>query len=73
MATTSTQERRVLGRPHRRTDAGRIRLGQRDNDGLLLCAEHGGAPYTGNAAQKRPQPHAPEATSWSSSGRVRMV
>ncbi len=30
---------------HRRADAGTVRLGQRDIDGLILCAEHGGAPY----------------------------
>jgi hypothetical protein len=29
----------------RRADAGTVRLGQRDIDGLVLCAEHGGAPY----------------------------
>ena len=29
----------------RRADAGTVRLGQRDIDGLILCAEHGGAPY----------------------------
>jgi hypothetical protein len=30
--------------PHR-SDAGTVRLGQRDIDGLILCAEHFGAPY----------------------------
>jgi len=29
----------------RRSDAGRLRLQQRDLDGLLLCAEHYAAPY----------------------------
>jgi hypothetical protein len=28
-----------------RSDAGVMRLGQRDIDGLILCAEHFGAPY----------------------------
>ncbi len=31
--------------PARRADEGRVRLTQRDIDGLMLCAEHGGAPY----------------------------
>ncbi len=43
--STSTRARPVPVRPHRRADAGTIRLGQRDIDGLLLCAEHGGAPF----------------------------
>ena len=30
---------------HRRADAGTVQLQQRDIDGLVLCAEHGGAPY----------------------------
>ncbi len=29
----------------RRADHGAVRLGQRDIDGLILCAEHYGAPY----------------------------
>ena len=29
----------------RRADAGTVRLGQRDIDGLVLCGEHAGAPY----------------------------
>jgi hypothetical protein len=29
----------------RRADAGTVRLGQRDIDGLVLCAEHAGAQY----------------------------
>jgi hypothetical protein len=32
-------------RPGRRSDAGALRLTQRDIDGLLLCGEHYGAPY----------------------------
>ena len=43
MTTTSERTRRVPAR--HRADAGRIRLTQRDIDGLVLCAEHGGAPY----------------------------
>ncbi len=39
MTATATQHRPA------RADAGTIRLGQRDIDGLILCAEHGGAPY----------------------------
>ncbi len=31
--------------PPRRADYGAVRLGQRDIDGLILCAEHFGAPY----------------------------
>jgi hypothetical protein len=47
MTTTmmSTPGRRAPARPHRRAGAGTIRLTQRDIDGLVLCAEHGGAPY----------------------------
>ena len=29
----------------RRADYGTVRLGYRDIDGLILCAEHYGAPY----------------------------
>jgi hypothetical protein len=29
----------------RRADAGTVRLGERDITGLVLCAEHYGAPY----------------------------
>jgi hypothetical protein len=43
--TTNPPGRRAPAQPHRRADAGTIRLGQRDIDGLILCAEHGGAPY----------------------------
>ena len=42
MTTTSERTRHS---PARRADAGRVRLTQRDIDGLVLCAEHGGAPY----------------------------
>jgi hypothetical protein len=36
----------VAARPSgRRSDAGRVRLQQRDLDGLLLAAEHYAAPY----------------------------
>src|SRR5579862_5418343 len=31
--------------PPRRSDAGVVRLGRRDIDGLVLCAEQYGAPY----------------------------
>src|SRR5690242_21728645 len=31
--------------PARRADYGTVRLGRRDIDGLILCAEHYGAPY----------------------------
>ena len=29
----------------RRSDAGTVKISQRDITGLVLCAEHGGAPY----------------------------
>jgi hypothetical protein len=29
----------------RRSDYGAVRLGRRDIDGLIMCAEHYGAPY----------------------------
>ena len=41
--------------PHR-SDAGAVRLGQRDIDGLILCAEHFGAPYDLLAAALDAQP-----------------
>jgi hypothetical protein len=41
--------------PHR-SDAGTVRLGQRDIDGLILCAEHFGAPYDLLAAALDAQP-----------------
>jgi hypothetical protein len=40
----------------RRADAGTVRLGQRDIDGLVLCAEHSGAPYDLLAAALAVQP-----------------
>src|SRR5581483_7570392 len=50
--------------PHR-SDAGDVRLRQRDINGLILCAEHFGAPYDllagsrpGGGAQGTPPPDA---------------
>ncbi|MBV9380272.1 MAG: hypothetical protein JOY82_07675 [Streptosporangiaceae bacterium] len=40
----------------RRADAGMVRLSQRDIDGLMLCAEHAGAPYDLLAAALTAQP-----------------
>src|SRR5690242_6046504 len=40
----------------RRSDAGVVRLGQRDIDGLILCAEHYAAPYDLLAAALGAQP-----------------
>jgi hypothetical protein len=40
----------------RRSDAGVVRLGRRDIDGLILCAEHYGAPYDLLAAALGEQP-----------------
>jgi hypothetical protein len=40
----------------RRSDAGTVRLGQRDINGLILCAEHGGAPYDLLAAALAAEP-----------------
>ena len=40
----------------RRADAGEVRIGRRDIDGLLLCAEHYGAPYDLLAAALGAQP-----------------
>src|ERR1035441_4959504 len=40
----------------RRADAGVVRLGQRDIDGLIMCAEHFGAPYDLLAAALGAQP-----------------
>lgn len=45
----------VSGTP-RRADVGTVRLGRRDTDGLLLCAEHYGAPYDLLAAALGAQP-----------------
>jgi hypothetical protein len=52
---TATRDR-PRDRPARRADAGAIRLSQRDIDGLLLCAEHYGAPYDLLAEALRVQP-----------------
>ena len=40
----------------RRADYGEVRLGRRDIDGLILCAEHYGAPYDLLAAALGAQP-----------------
>ncbi len=40
----------------RRSDHGQVRLGHRDIDGLILCAEHYGAPYDLLAAALGAQP-----------------
>ena len=40
----------------RRADVGAVRLGRRDIDGLILCAEHFGAPYDLLAAALGAQP-----------------
>src|SRR5579875_3394886 len=40
----------------RRADAGTVKISQRDIDGLVLCAEHGGAPYDLLAAALAVQP-----------------
>jgi hypothetical protein len=40
----------------RRSDAGTVRLGRRDIDGLILCAEHYGAPSDLLAAALGAQP-----------------
>jgi hypothetical protein len=45
----------AIGTP-RRADYGAVRLGRRDIDGLLLCAEHYGAPYDLLAAALGAQP-----------------
>ena len=43
-------------RAARRADAGTVKISQRDIDGLVLCAEHGGAPYDLLAAALGVQP-----------------
>ena len=40
----------------RRSDAGTVKISQRDITGLVLCAEHGGAPYDLLAAALAVQP-----------------
>jgi hypothetical protein len=47
----------TTARRTRRSDAGTIRLSQRDIDGLLLCAEHYAAPYDLLAAALRADPN----------------
>jgi hypothetical protein len=47
----------------RRSDAGTVRLSRRDITGLVLCAEHAGAPYDLLAAALRAEP-AGCAPSW---------
>jgi len=46
----------VTASRRRRADAGAVRLSQRDIDGLLLCGEHGGAPFDLLAAALRVEP-----------------
>jgi hypothetical protein len=55
MLDTDTGHPRPTGAP-RRADYGAVRLGQRDIDGLILCAEHFGAPYDLLAAALGAQP-----------------
>ena len=53
---TITPPATATSRSARRADAGTVRLSQRDIDGLLLCGEHGGAPYDLLALALRVQP-----------------
>jgi hypothetical protein len=46
----------VAASRRRRADAGALQLSQRDIDGLLLCGEHGGAPFDLLAAALRVEP-----------------
>ena len=46
----------AAGPERRRADAGTVRLTQRDITGLMLCAEHGGAPYYLLATALRAEP-----------------
>jgi len=46
----------AAGPGRRRADAGTVRLTQRDITGLVLCAEHAGAPYDLLAAALRAEP-----------------
>jgi hypothetical protein len=48
--------------PRRRSDAGRVRLQQRDLDGLLLIADHYAAPYDLLAQSRGPRSAWPGAT-----------
>ena len=54
--TTTTITTTTAGRPARRSDAGSIRLTQRDIDGLMLAGEHSGVPADLLAAALRVQP-----------------
>ena len=53
--TGLTAEHRTAGAA-RRADAGTVKISQRDITGLVLCAEHGGAPYDLLAAALAVQP-----------------
>ena len=53
--TALTAEHQQAGAA-RRSDAGSVKISQRDIDGLVLCAEHGGAPYDLLAAALAVQP-----------------
>ena len=55
MTTGLTAEHHAAGAA-RRADAGTVQLSQRDIDGLMLCAEHAGAPYDLLAAALAVQP-----------------
>ena len=48
----------------RRADYGQVRLGRRDIDGLILCAEHYGAPYDLLAAALGAQPARLRQDAW---------
>jgi hypothetical protein len=58
IVTTQAHDTTTLtaARPARCADAGTVRLGQRDIDGLLLCGEHYGAPYDLLAPMLQVQP-----------------
>ena len=43
--TAQAQDTGTAGKQTRRSDAGVLRITQRDIDGFVLCAEHYGAPY----------------------------
>jgi len=43
--TTQVQDTGTAGKQTRRSDAGVLRITQRDIDGFVPCAEHYGAPY----------------------------
>jgi hypothetical protein len=46
----------------RRADVGVVRPGRHDIDGLILCAEHYGAPSTCSRQRSARQPHPPPRT-----------